>query len=150
MRRPALLALAVTALAALPAAAQSDAAVSKGIHDREVQWRTAISMGSWPAVETFMADDFVMTLADGTRLDRAAYLKELKKGTTTYAPVPSPEYKVLVSASTAVHLGEAFLMATGTDGASIRVHIVWTDTWVRTASGQWVVLASQQATAPAD
>jgi len=148
MIRPALLALALTSLAALPAGAQSDAAVSKGIHAREVQWRTAISLGSWSAVESFLAPEFVMTLADGTRLDRSAYLKELEKGTTSYAPVPEPDYEVLVYASTAVHLGEAYLMATGTDGARIRIHVVWTDTWVRTADGQWVVLASQQASGP--
>jgi len=136
-------------LAALPAAAQSDAAVSKGIHDREVQWRTAISLGNWSAVESFMAPDFVMTNADGTRLDRGKYLKELQRGTTTFAPVPDPEYKVLVYSQTAVHLGEANLMTTGSDGASLLVHVVWTDTWVRSADGQWLCLASQYAYAPA-
>ena len=65
--------------AALPLQAQSDAAVSKGIHDREVQWRTAISLGNWSAVESFLAPDFVMTTADGGRLDRAKYLKELQR-----------------------------------------------------------------------
>jgi len=133
---------------ALPVQAQSSAAVSKGIHDREVQWRTAISIGNWSAVETFLAPDFVQTNADGTRLDRSQYLKELQRQTTTFAPVPAPEYKVLVYGNTAVHLGEANLMATGPDGASTRIHVVWTDTWVRTAGGQWVCLASQYATGP--
>jgi len=136
-------------LAGVPLAAQSDAAVSKGIHDKEVQWRTAISLGNWSAVETFMADDFVMTNADGSRLDRDKYLKELHRGTTTFAPVPEPEYEVLVYGQTAVHLGEANLMTTGSDGASLLVHVVWTDTWVRTVDGQWVCLASQYAYAPA-
>jgi ketosteroid isomerase-like protein len=136
-------------LAALPLAAQSNEAVGKGIHEREVQWRTAISLANWAAVETFMAPDFVMTNADGTRLDRDAYLKELQRGTTTFAPVPDPTYKVLVYSQTAVHLGEANLMTTGSDGASLLVHVVWTDTWVRTADGRWICLASQYAYAPA-
>jgi ketosteroid isomerase-like protein len=136
-------------LAALPLEAQSDAAVSKGIHDREVQWRTAISLGNWSAVESFMAPDFVMTTADGNRLDRGEYLKQLQRGTTTFAPVPDPEYKVLVYGQTAVHLGEANRMSTGSDGGSILVHVVWTDTWVRTADGRWVCLAAQVAVAPA-
>jgi ketosteroid isomerase-like protein len=136
-------------LGAAPLAAQSDAAVSKGIHDREVQWRTAISIANWSAVETFIAPDFVMTNPDGSRLDRAKYLKELERGATTFAPVPDPDYKVLVYGRTAVHLGEANLMTTGSDGASLLVHVVWTDTWVRTADGQWVCLASQYAYAPA-
>ena len=136
-------------LAGLPLAAQSDAAVSKGIHDKEVQWRTAISIGNWSAVETFMSPDFVMTNADGSRMDRGKYLKELQRGTTTFAPVPDPEYKVLVYSQTAVHLGEANLMTTGSDGASLHVHVVWTDTWVRTMDGQWICLASQYAYAPA-
>ena len=135
--------------AALPLQAQSDAAVSKGIHDREVQWRTAISLGNWSAVETFLAPDFVMTRADGTRLDRSQYLKELERGTTSFAPVPAPEYKVLVYGQTAVHLGEANRMSTGSDGGSILVHVVWTDTWVRTSDGRWVLLAAQVAVAPA-
>lgn len=143
MTRAPLLALALILLGAAPAAAQSDAAVSKGIHDREIQWRTAISTGSWSAVESFLADDFVLTISDGTRLDRAQYLKELKEGTVTFAPVPEPDYRVLVHGATAVHMGEAYLMTTGGDGASERLHIVWTDTWVRTRNGQWVVLASQ-------
>lgn len=136
-------------IAALPLQAQSDAAVSKGIHDREVQWRTAISLGNWSAVESFLAPDFVMTRADGTRLDRGQYLKELERGTTTFAPVPDPVYKVLVYGQTAVHLGEANRMSTGSDGGSILVHVVWTDTWVRTADGRWVLLAAQVAVAPA-
>ena len=45
--------------------------------------------------------------------------------------------------------GEANLMTTGSDGASLLVHVVWTDTWVRTVDGQWVCLASQYAYAPA-
>ena len=135
--------------AALPLQAQSDAAVSKGIHDREVQWRTAISLGNWSAVESFLAPDFVMTTADGTRLDRARYLKDIQRGTTTFAPVPDPQYKVLVYGQTAVHLGEANRMSTGSDGGSILVHVVWTDTWVRTADGRWVLLAAQVAVAPA-
>jgi hypothetical protein len=77
--------------------------------------------------------DFVMTRADGTRLNRATYLKDLERGTTTFAPVPDPEYKVLVYGQTAVHLGEANRMSTGSDGGSILVHVVWTDTWVRTS-----------------
>jgi ketosteroid isomerase-like protein len=136
-------------LTTLPLVAQSDAAVGKGIHDREVQWRTAISLGNWSAVETFMAPDFVMTNVDGTRLDADKYLKALQRGTTTFAPVPDPTYKVLVFGQTAVHLGEANLMTTGSDGASLLLHVVWTDTWVRTADGQWVCLASQYAYAPA-
>jgi ketosteroid isomerase-like protein len=137
------------ALAALPLTAQSNEAVGKGIHEREVQWRTAISLANWAAVETFMAPDFVMTNADGTRLDRDAYLKELQRGTTTFAPVPDPTYRVLVYSQTAVHLGEANLMTTGSDGASLLVHVVWTDTWVRTTDGRWICLASQYAYAPA-
>lgn len=135
--------------AAVPLQAQSDAAVSKGIHDREVQWRTAISLGNWSAVESFLAPDFVITSADGTRLDRGQYLKELERGTTTFAPVPDPAYKVLVYGQTAVHLGEANRMSTGSDGGSILVHVVWTDTWVRTADGRWVLLAAQVAVAAA-
>ena len=149
MLRTLRLAAAFAVLGALPLHAQSDAAVSKGIHDREVQWRTAISLGNWDAVETFMAPDFMMTKADGTRLNRAEYLKFLQRGTTTFAPVPDPEYKVLVYGQTAVHLGEANRMSTGSDGGSILVHVVWTDTWVRTGDGRWICLAAQTALAPA-
>jgi ketosteroid isomerase-like protein len=143
MLRTLLLVLGLAGLGAGSLPAQSDAAISKGIHDREVQWRTAISMGNWSAVESFMAPDFVATDPDGKRMDRNAYLKALQKGAATFAAVPEPTYKVLVYGKTAVHLGEANLMATGRDGAGTRVHIVWTDTWVRTVDGQWVCLASQ-------
>jgi ketosteroid isomerase-like protein len=149
MLRTLCFATSLAVLGALPLHGQSDAAVAKGIHDREVQWRTAISLANWSAVESFMAPEFVMTNTDGTRLPRAKYIKELQRGTTTFAPAPAPEYKVLVYGRTAVHLGEANLLATGQDGAGTRVHIVWTDTWVRTEDGRWVCLASQYAAASA-
>lgn len=145
MSRTIAIVLSLAVLGAAPTRAQSDNAVAKGIHDREVQWRTAISLGNWSAVESFMAKDFVVTLADGTRLDRGEYMKELERRTATFAAVPEPEYKVLVYGQTAVHLGEANLIATGADGASMHVHIVWTDTWVRKQDGQWICLASQYA-----
>jgi hypothetical protein len=47
-----------------------------------------------------------------------------------------------------VHLGEANMLATGSDGGSLRVRVIWTDTWVRATDGQWLVLASQYMTAP--
>ncbi len=145
MPRSLAVALALSALVAGAAAAQSDAAIGKSIHDREVQWRTAISLGNWSAVETFMAPDFVVTDQNGSRMTRTEYLKALQRGDVTFAAVPSPQYKTVVFGRTVVHLGEANLMATGKDGSSVRMHIVWTDTWVRTADGQWVCLASQYA-----
>ncbi len=145
MPRSLAVALALSALVAGAASAQSDAAIGKSIHDREVQWRTAISIGNWSAVETFMAPDFVVTDQNGKRMARAEYLKALERGDVTFAAVPTPQYKTVVFGRTVVHLGEANLMATGKDGSSVRMHIVWTDTWVRTADGQWVCLASQYA-----
>lgn len=139
----ALAAIATFGAATLPA--QSDAAIGKGIHDREVQWRTAISLGNWDAVGTFMAPDFVATDPTGRRLDRAEYLKALQRGEASFAAVPSPTYRTLVFGRTVVHLGEANLIATGSDGASVTTHIVWTDTWVRNPDGSWVCLASQYA-----
>jgi ketosteroid isomerase-like protein len=149
MLRSICLSLGLAALGALPLPAQSDAAIAKGIHDREVQWRTAISIGNWSAVETFMAPDFVATDGDGKRMDRGAWLKALQKGAASFAAVPAPDYKTLVYGKTAVHLGEANLMATGKDGSGTRMHVVWTDTWVRTLDGQWICLASQYEARPA-
>jgi len=148
MPRPLAAALVLAALVTFGATslpAQSDAAIGKGIHDREVQWRTAISLGNWDAVGTFMAQDFVLTDPAGQRLDRAGYLKALQRGDASFAAVPSPTYRTLVFGRTVVHLGEANLMATGADGASVTTHIVWTDTWVRNPDGSWVCLASQYA-----
>jgi ketosteroid isomerase-like protein len=143
MNRAILLAIGVTLAGASLASGQSNDAIAKGTHSREVQWRTAISLGNWAAARGFMAADFVATDAEGNRMDRDQYLKALQKGDATYAPVPDPTYKVLVYGLTAVHLGEANLMTTGKDGAGIRTHIVWTDTWVRSPNGQWLCLAAQ-------
>lgn len=142
------LALAAAVVSSTPLDAQSNAAVEKGIHQREVQWRTAISLGNWSAVESFLAPDFVMTDASGERLERAAYLKSIERATTTFAAIPAAEYQTLVFGTTAVHLGEANMLATGSDGGSLRVRVIWTDTWVRSTDGQWLLLASQYMTAP--
>jgi ketosteroid isomerase-like protein len=143
MTRAFVLAAGLAFLGASLASGQSNDAIAKGIHSREVQWRTAISLGNWAAAKNFMAPDFVVTDAEGNRMDRDEYLKALQRGEATYAPVPDPTYKVLVYGLTAVHLGEANLIVTGSDGASTRTHIVWTDTWVRTPNGQWFCLAAQ-------
>ncbi len=145
MTRTSVLLFGLALLGAPSVGAQSDAAIGKSIHDREVQWRTAISLGNWSAVETFLAPDFVVTDQNGNRLTRAEYLKALQRGDVSFAAVPTPQYKTLVYGRTVVHLGEANLMATGMDGVATRMHVVWTDTWVRTADGQWVCLASQYA-----
>ncbi len=137
--------LLLAAFGAGTAAAQSDAAIGKSIHDREVQWRTAISLGNWSAVDTFLAPDFVVTDQNGKRMARAEYLKALERGDVSFAAVPTPQYKTIVFGRTVIHLGEANLMATGKDGVAMRMHVVWTDTWVRTPDGQWVCLASQYA-----
>lgn len=145
MLRALALSLTLAALGAGVASAQSEQALGKSVHDSEVQWRTAISLANWSAVEMFMAPDFVVTDQNGKRQTRAEYLRILKRGDVTFAAVPSPTYRTLVSGRTVVHLGEANQMATGKDGTATRTHIVWTDTWVRADDGQWVCLASQYA-----
>lgn len=142
MIRKSLLALGLTALAALPLQAQDSAAVAKSINDLELQWGVSISAANWTAVASFLAPGYVATDGTGKRLDQTAYIASVRDAGAFSNNTNGP-YSVLVHGSTAVHLGEATYTVTTKNGKATRYHQVWTDTWVLTPNGQWLCIASQ-------
>lgn len=143
MIRKLLAVLGLAALSTLPLQAQDSATVAKAINDLEVQWGASLTAGNWDAVATFLAPGYTFTGGDGKRLDRAAYLAGLRDNGNKYSTMTAGPYTVLVSGGTAVHFGEATFSVTAKNGKVTRIHEVWTDTWVRQASGQWLCVATQ-------
>lgn len=142
MIRKLLVTLGAAALAALPLHAQDSATVAKAVNDLEGQWAVSLSAGNWTAVGTFLAPNYMATDGAGKRMDRAAYLASLGAA-GTFSNVTNGAYTVLVSGTTAVHLGEGTYTVTSKKGKVTHMRQVWTDTWVRQANGMWLCVASQ-------
>jgi ketosteroid isomerase-like protein len=142
MIRKLLVTMGLAALVALPLHAQDSASVAKAVNDLEGQWAVSLTAGNWTAVGTFLAPNYVATDGTGKRMDRAAYLASVS-GAGTFSNVTNGAYTVLVSGTTAVHLGEGTFTVTTKKGKVSHMHQVWTDTWVRQANGMWLCVASQ-------
>jgi ketosteroid isomerase-like protein len=143
MIRKLLVALGLMALVTLPLHAQDSATVARAINDLEAQWGVSLAAANWTAVESFLAPGYIATDGAGKRIDRATYIAGLRDGGVKYSDVRNGPYTVIVNGNTAVHLGEGTLTMTSKKGKVTHVRTVWTDTWVRMPSGQWLCIAGQ-------
>lgn len=124
---------------AVPAFAQSD--VASAILHLEQQWAAAQRDGKPDVVAPMLADDFITIGTDGKLTGKRELLAHLDRGDWEQNEIS--EVKVIVHGETAVATG--LWTGKGMMGnRKIDLHERWTDTWVKSATGQWQCLASQQ------
>ena len=124
---------------AVPAFAQSD--VASAILHLEQQWAAAQRDGKPDVVAPMLADDFITIGTDGKFTGKRELLAHLDRGDWEQNEIS--EVKVIVHGETAVATG--LWTGKGMMGnRKIDLHERWTDTWVKSATGQWQCLASQQ------
>lgn len=124
---------------AVPAFAQSD--VASAILHLEQQWAAAQRDGKPDVVAPMLADDFITIGTDGKLTGKKELLAHLDRGDWEQNEIS--EVKVIVHGETAVATG--LWTGKGMMGnRKIDLHERWTDTWVKSATGQWQCLASQQ------
>lgn len=124
---------------AVPAFAQSD--VASAILHLEQQWAAAQRDGKPDVVAPMLADDFITIGTDGKLTGKGELLAHLDRGDWEQNEIS--EVKVIVHGETAVATG--LWTGKGMMGnRKIDLHERWTDTWVKSATGQWQCLASQQ------
>jgi ketosteroid isomerase-like protein len=140
--RPALLVVMSLAVCALNfAAAQSDPeAESSKILVLENQWNTAYKRSDVAVMNSLLADDFIITVEDGSTFSKSGYIAH--NGDTTVHVVVSEmsDLKVRLYGKTAVVTGGYH--ERGTDkGKPYEYRDRFTDVWMN-LKGKWQVIAS--------
>jgi len=139
--KPILAAFLLSAVTTLTAFAQSPSDIPATIAQLEHRWADAQAAGKPDIVASMLADDFISIGTDRKLTTKPDLLAHLKPGHWERNEIS--DIKVLVHDNVAVATG----LWTGKGQMGDR-HIDlterWTDTWIRTSSGQWQCLASQQ------
>ena len=116
--------------------------VQKTIAALEFKWAEAQKTGESKSVAPLLTEDFVNTDTDGNVSGKNALLTNLKGGKWEHNEISG--VKVTVHGTTAIATGTWEGKGVDGDGAKIDRREHWTDTWVRTAGGKWLCVASQQ------
>jgi ketosteroid isomerase-like protein len=125
----------------LRSSAQTAGGVAQTITHLEQQWAKAQAAGKPEVVAPMLADEFITIGTDGKLTGKQDLLSHLKPGHWEQNEIS--DVKVIVRGDTAVATG--LWTGKGVMGQrKIDLQERWTDTWVRTSSGQWQCLASQQ------
>jgi ketosteroid isomerase-like protein len=120
-------------------APMSDSAL---IRQAESEWAESMASNDASVLERLLADDFVETAVDGTRMFKPEVVTWYRTHQSEFAFNHLGDIWIRVSGDAAITQGtENFKKKDGTIGK-----YVWTDTWVKRA-GKWQALASaSQAT----
>jgi ketosteroid isomerase-like protein len=112
----------------------------------ENSWNQAELHNDAHAVDMLLADDFVMTVADGYTMDKAAMLASLRD--TSYKPdvLQSENMQVHMFGNTAIVTG-SYLEKGKDKGKPFERRGRFTDTWVN-LSGEWRCVASHFSVKP--
>jgi ketosteroid isomerase-like protein len=119
--------------------------VAQTLMDQEQQWAKAAKASDGTVIAPMLADDFVMMDSDGTMHSKAEYLAVTKKA--KWGTFEIGDMKLSIHGDSAVVTGSWTGKGTDGNGKAVDAHERWVDTWMKTASGKWVCLAS--ASAPA-
>jgi len=121
--------------------AQVPSDIPATITQLEHRWADAQAAGKPDIVAAMLADDFISIATDGKLTSKADLLAHLKPGHWERNEIS--DVRVLVHDNVAVATG--LWSGKGQMGdRHIDLTERWTDTWIRTRSGQWQCLASQQ------
>jgi ketosteroid isomerase-like protein len=141
MRRP-LIALLLWALLPSFSAAQD----SSKIIAMENAWNQAELTNDAPAVQLLLADDFVMTTAEGTLYNKAQIVASVRDKSYQPEALQSSDMVIHAHGTTAVVTGAYY--EKGVDkGKPWERRGRFTDTWIFT-SGRWQCIASQFSVKP--
>lgn len=112
----------------------------------ENSWNQAELHNDAHAVDLLLADDFVMTVADGYTMNKAAMLASVRD--TSYKPevLQSENMEVHMYGNTAIVTG-AYLEKGKEKGKSFERRGRFTDTWVN-LGGEWRCVASHFSVKP--
>ena len=131
-------------LLAMPLLAQDKAAQEKSeaaaIRSLEMKWAESYKERKVDILASLLADDFVITVEDGTTYSKTGYISHSAEPSTRVEVAEISDIKVRMHGNTAIVTG-AYYERGATDGKHYEYHDRFTDTWMKTGS-RWQVVAS--------
>ena len=123
------------------ASAQEATDPHKAIMDLENQWLEADKTNNPDVIAAAISDKYLATTSEGQLEDKAKTLEEIK--TRKYKSAAYEDIRITVFGNTAIARGGWKGSGTEQSGKPFTEHLRWTDTWVKTPSGKWQVVATQ-------
>jgi len=133
--------IAILATAFVAAQDKSDAAA---IRTLETKWADAYRQHNIDILSTLLADDFVITIEDGSLYSKAGYITHSADSSVRVQVAELSDLKVRLHGDTAIVTG-AYHEKGESNGRPYEYHDRLTDVWMKIA-GKWQVIASQYST----
>ena len=106
----------------------------------ETKWNDAYKRGDIAAMNSLLANEFIITVEDGHTFSKAGYIAQLGGGTTLVGLSEMSDLKVRVHGNAAVVTGAYHEKGT-IKGKPYEYHDRFTDVWMN-LDGRWQVIAS--------
>jgi ketosteroid isomerase-like protein len=132
-----LLALCLIVATNLPAQEKSDAATIRAL---ELKWTESYKQHSIDILSSLLAEDFVITIEDGSIFSKAGYISHTADSSTKVHVAEMTDLKVRMHGDTAVVTG-AYHEKGQSNGKPYEYHDRLTDVWIK-VGGKWQVVAS--------
>ena len=140
MKSPYLLAIPFLVLFAfLPNAQQKSNSVAT-VLELEEKWNDAYKRGNIDALDLLLADDFIITIEDGSTYSKAGYIARLGSAGEHVDVSQMSDLKVRVHGSVAIVTGAYYENGTS-KGKSYEFHDRLTDVWMNSGK-RWQLIAS--------
>lgn len=121
----------------VPAQEKSDAATIRSL---ELKWTESYKQHSIDILSSLLADDFVITIEDGSVYSKAGYISHSADSTVRVQVAEMSDLKVRMHGNTAIVTG-AYHEKGESSGKPYEYHDRLTDVWLK-AGGKWQVVAS--------
>ena len=121
----------------LPAQEKSDAATIRAL---ELKWTESYKQHSIDILSGLLAEDFVITIEDGSVFSKAGYISHSADAATKVQVAELSDLKVRMHGDTAIVTG-AYHEKGESNGKPYEYHDRMTDVWMK-VGGKWQVLAS--------
>ena len=131
------LCLLAASAARLPAQEKSDAATIRAL---EMKWTESYKERSIDILSSLLAEDFVITIEDGSIYSKAGYISHSADPSTRVQVAELSDLKVRMHGDTAIVTG-AYHEKGESNGKPYEYHDRLTDVWMR-VGGKWQVVAS--------
>jgi ketosteroid isomerase-like protein len=132
-----ILCLLAASAVSLPAQEKSDAATIRAL---EMKWTESYKQRSIDILSSLLADDFVITIEDGSIFSKAGYITHSADPSTRVQVAELSDLKVRMHGDTAIVTG-AYHEKGESNGKNYEYHDRLTDVWMK-VGGKWQVVAS--------
>jgi ketosteroid isomerase-like protein len=134
---PVILCLLAASAVSLPAQEKSDAATIRRL---EMKWTESYKQRSIDILSSLLAEDFVITIEDGSTFSKAGYISHTADPSTRVQVAEVSDLRVRLHGDTAIVTG-AYHEKGESSGKGYEYHDRLTDVWMK-AGGKWQVVAS--------